>query len=78
MIVKILTPEKSIFDAKADEIILTTVEGRVGILDHHAPLLASLNKGMIMIRIGTKWQEIQGSKGLLEVQKNLVTVLLEG
>lgn len=78
MNIRILTPEKTIFDSTGDEINLNTVEGRIGILDHHAALLASLKHGMIRIRTGETWSEIEGSRGLLEVQKNNVTILLEG
>lgn len=73
----ILTPEKTLFSADAEELILTTVDGEIGILDRHAPLLAAVKAGKIKVKVSDAWQEIPCSKGLLEVQNSNVVVLLE-
>lgn len=78
MKIRILTPESTIYDDSAEEIIVEAVDGRMGILDHHAPILASLKHGHIRIRKAGEWTRLESSSGMLEVQNNCVTVLLEG
>lgn len=78
MKVQILTPEATLFDDSAEEIIVEGVDGRLGIMDHHAPLLASLRHGHIQIRKNKDWSKLETSAGTIEVQNNNVIVLLEG
>ena len=77
MKLSILTPEKTLFNADAEELVLDTVEGQIGILDRHAPLLAAIKVGLIRVKVQGVWQEIPCSKGLLEVQNSKVVILLE-
>lgn len=78
MKIRILTPEVTVYDDSAEEIIVDGVDGRFGVLDHHAPMLASLKDGHIRIRKGSEWTKLDSTKGTFEVQNNSVTVLLQG
>jgi len=77
MLVKIISPDKTLFLAEAQELLLRTDGGELGILDNHAPLIGTLKAGIIRVRQGDVWKEIEGGKGLLEVQKNQVLILLD-
>ena len=45
--VRVITPDKVVWDAMADELILASSTGQVGILTGHAPLLTALDIGVM-------------------------------
>ncbi len=78
MIVEILTPEKSIFKGEAISVSLPGMDGSLGLLDHHAPLITSLKKGILSLTISqgnTRDFEVNG--GTVEVMNNKVIILAE-
>ena len=72
----IMTPEKVFFNEKADEIILPTNTGQMGVLANHAPLISALDIGIMLIRTQNTWTSIALMGGFALVQKNQVTVLV--
>lgn len=46
---EVRTPNKEIFNGEIDQVILPGKDGMLGILKNHAPLIASLQKGMMTI-----------------------------
>ena len=48
--VRILTPDKLFQDTSADEIILPTNSGQMGVLTDHAPLMTGLDVGVMLMR----------------------------
>jgi F-type H+-transporting ATPase subunit epsilon len=77
MNIRVIGPDKVILQATAEEVIVTTEGGEVGILDRHAPLVGTLKPGKIRVKVEGVWTELQASKGLLEVQSSIVTILVE-
>ena len=75
--VNILTPERKVLETQADSVVVPSVEGELGILEHHAPLAAELAPGEIRLRKGDDLQLFAVSGGYVEVQNNAVTVLAE-
>ena len=75
--VSIVTPESSVVGATADQVTAPSVQGEVGILANHKPLLASLQEGIVGVHAqdGTDFFTVSG--GFLEVSDNRVTVLAE-
>jgi ATP synthase F1 epsilon subunit len=71
-----MTPEKVFFNEKADEIILPTNTGQMGVLANHAPLISALDIGIMLIRTQNTWNSIALMGGFVLVQKNQVTVLV--
>ena len=74
----IVSPEKTIYDAKAVSLVAPCALGYLGVLADHAPLAATLEKGKIIIREetgNTVTLESLGS-GFLEVLNNNVTLIL--
>ncbi|MCE9532900.1 MAG: ATP synthase F1 subunit epsilon [Planctomycetes bacterium] len=73
--VVIVTPEKAVLDEKADFIVLPMVDGELGVLPLHAPLIGRLGTGELRITVGTKVQKWNVSGGFAQVRSNVVTVL---
>jgi len=49
---EIVTPEKLAYSGAVDAVVLPGAEGEMGVLPHHAPLLATLGIGELRIRKG--------------------------
>ena len=75
MILEIVTTEETIFSGEADIVIAPGVEGQLGILPRHAPLLTAVANGDVVVRIGTTEETIPVTGGFLEVLNNKVTIL---
>lgn len=82
--VAIVSAEKMLYSGEASMVIATLVNGEVGILPQHAPLLAALKPGQIRViqgghaGSGAESEEVfYVSGGTIEVQPNGVTVLAD-
>lgn len=73
---RVLAPDQSVFDGAADEVILPSTTGQMGILPGHVAMLAALDTGVMRVREGGSWQAIALMGGFAEVENNEVTVLV--
>ncbi|MFZ0408023.1 MAG: ATP synthase F1 subunit epsilon [Cyanobium sp.] len=73
---RVLAPDQSVFDGSADEVILPSISGQVGILTGHVSLLTALDSGVLRVREGSTWSSIALMGGFAEVEANEVTVLV--
>jgi F-type H+-transporting ATPase subunit epsilon len=76
--VRVIAPDKTVWDAPAEEVILPSTTGQLGILTGHAPLLSALEPGVLRVREGKDWQSIALTGGFAEVDANEVTILVNG
>ncbi len=78
--VRVISPDKTVWDAEADEVILPSTTGQLGILSGHAPMLTALDIGVMRVRASknASWQAIALSGGFAEVDENEVTILVNG
>jgi F-type H+-transporting ATPase subunit epsilon len=76
--VRVITPDRVVWDANADEIILPSSSGQLGILVDHAPLLTALEIGVMRLKAEDKWISIVIMEGFAEVENNKVTILCNG
>ena len=74
--VRVITPDKIVWDREAEEIILPSGSGQMGVLTNHAPLLTSLDIGVIRVRPGKEWKTIAVMGGFAEVENNEVKILV--
>ena len=74
---EIVSQDRTVFQGDVDIVILPGVAGEMGILPHHAPVLAILKYGVIKIRQGGKEQLFAVAGGMAEVQPDIVTVLAD-
>jgi F-type H+-transporting ATPase subunit epsilon len=75
--VTVVTPERSIFDAKAARVTVPVHDGEVGILPGHARLLAKLGNGELRITSEGQTSTFYVEGGFLQVAENRVTVLTD-
>lgn len=75
---KIISPEKMLFQGTVLSVKLPGTEGEFSILPDHAPLISSLQKGEISYEIekGSP-KKVVIESGFVEVKKNIVTVCVE-
>jgi len=76
--VRVITPDKVVWDATVDELILPSSTGQLGVLTDHAPLLTALDIGVMKLKSGTEWTSIVIMEGFAEVEDNTVTILCNG
>lgn len=76
--VRVITPDRTVWDDKAQEVILPSGTGQLGILTDHAPLLTNLDIGVLRVRTDKEWQSIAIMGGFAEVEDNEVKVLVNG
>ena len=73
----IVTRERKIIDVQVDEVVLPGVDGEIGILPGHTPLLAMLKIGAMRYRVGSTYERLALSWGFAEVLPDRVIVLAE-
>jgi len=72
----ILTPDGIFQNETADELILPTRTGKMGVLIGHAPLITALDIGPIICRTNSNWTALTLMGGFALVQEDTVTVLV--
>lgn len=78
MLLEIITPDNKLFEGEVKAVTLPGIDGSLGILDKHAPLISALGKGIIEItESGNTKKTFQVNGGVVEVLKNKVIVLAE-
>jgi len=75
--ITVVTPEKTILDQEADELIVPTTTGEITILPHHVPLFTQLHEGEITIKHNGKDEQLVVAGGFVEVSEKSVTVLAD-
>ena len=76
--VRVVSPERTVFDGEAAAIVAPMWDGQVGILPGHAPLLALIGAGELSIdRPGGGSDTFHVAGGVLKVERNVVTLLTE-
>ena len=76
--VRVIAPDKTVWDSSAEEIILPSTTGQIGILSGHAPLLTALDTGVMRVRPDKNWVAIALMGGFAEVENDVVTILVNG
>jgi len=71
-----MTPDKIFWDEEAEEIILPTNTGQMGVLPKHAPLITALDIGVMSIRQDNSWDSFALMNGFASIQNDKVTILV--
>jgi F-type H+-transporting ATPase subunit epsilon len=74
--VRVITPDNTVWDSSAEEVILPSTTGQLGILSGHAPLLSALDIGVMRVRPQKDWLSISIAGGFAEVEEDEVTILV--
>ncbi len=76
---RIVTPEGVIFDGRVERVIVPGVEGELGVLARHAPLVARLKIGAVTLKFSDgSSRDFAINEGYFKVQRDLAQVLVEG
>jgi F-type H+-transporting ATPase subunit epsilon len=75
--IRVISPAETLVDVSAEEVILPSTTGQLGILTDHIPLLTALDIGVLRYRSNNQWQAIAVNGGFAEVEDNEVTVLVK-
>ena len=73
---RVLAPDQNVFDGSADEVILPSTTGQLGILPGHISLLTAIDVGVLRVRANGAWNSIALMGGFAEVDADEVTVLV--
>lgn len=74
---KIVTPEKVIYDSPVESVSFPTMEGEITILPNHVPLISALKPGELKIRRDGKEEFFHVTKGVAEVDGKTITLLTD-
>ena len=76
MILEIITPEKKIFEGDILSVKFPGSDGSFGVLNNHAPIISTLEKGTILITDKNNSNtNIDINGGVIEMQNNKIIVL---
>jgi F-type H+-transporting ATPase subunit epsilon len=76
--VRLLTPEGAVYDGAATMVVAPSVEGEVGILPRHTPLVAFLRPGEVRVKTLEEEEVVFATtEGYLSVEEDRVLVLVE-
>lgn len=73
----IVTAERVVFSEDVDVLLAPGVEGQLGVLPHHAPLMTILEPGELMVRKGGEEFFMAVSGGFLEVRPDRIIILAD-
>lgn len=76
--IRVIAPDKVVWDANAEEVILPSSTGQLGILKDHIPLLTALDIGVMRVKIDKDWKPIILLGGFAEIDQNNLTILVNG
>ncbi len=74
--VRVITPDKTVWDDAVEEVILPSTSGQLGILSGHAPLLTALDIGVMRVRPDKDWKNLVVMGGFAEVEQDVLKVLV--
>jgi F-type H+-transporting ATPase subunit epsilon len=77
LLLEIVTPERQVFSDQVDSVVCPGIEGELGVLPHHAPLLTTLGFGELRIRRGGEEEFFAIAGGFLQVRPDKVVVMAE-
>lgn len=74
---EIVTPERKIYEQDVDMVIVQGVNGEMGILPNHIPLVSPLNIAVARVKKGNREEWVAVHGGFVEIRKEKVVILAE-
>lgn len=74
---ELVSPERIVFSADADQVILMAADGQMTLLPGHAPVVAALQPGIIDISTSGRIRRVYVGGGFAEINPAHLTVLAE-
>ena len=73
----LVSPEKIAFSGEVEQVDIPGVDGDLGVMAGHAPLVATIRPGIMTVTAGGKHEKIIGLGGLAEISDKGLTVLAD-
>jgi len=77
MLLEIYTPDQKVFEGQVDSATFPGTKGSFQVLNNHAPLISTLEKGTVVYKSNNNRQEVIIGGGVVEVLNNKVVLLAE-
>ncbi|MDA3867143.1 MAG: ATP synthase F1 subunit epsilon [Salinivirgaceae bacterium] len=77
MHIKILTPEKLLYDGALDLVQVPGKSGSFAVLKNHAPIISTLEKGRVRVKHGGEEQVFDIPGGVIQVKNNEIIILTQ-
>ncbi len=77
MRVDVVSPEEMLWSGEAEFVVAKTVDGEIGILAHHEPVMAALASGTVSIHTGGEKVDASVGGGFLQILDNTITLLVD-
>jgi F-type H+-transporting ATPase subunit epsilon len=74
---EIVTPEKLVFSEDVDSVVLPAVEGEMGVLPMHIPILTQIHPGELLVSKGGAKQYLAVGEGFVAVDQTSVKVMTD-
>ena len=75
---RVLAPDQSVFDGTAEEIIIPSTTGLLGVLPGHISMVTAIDIGVLRVLKDGNWDSIALMGGFAEVESDEVTILVNG
>ncbi|WP_152396324.1 F0F1 ATP synthase subunit epsilon [Paenibacillus guangzhouensis] len=76
-LLEIVTPERKVYAKEVNMVSVKGVEGELGILAHHIPLVTPLKVAPVVIKTNGKVEELAVHGGFVQIGKDKVVILAE-
>jgi F-type H+-transporting ATPase subunit epsilon len=73
----IYAPDKILYYGDTDSVTIPGMKGSFTILKNHAPLISSINKGVIKYKVSDTEEKLSVNSGFVEVRNNVITICAE-
>jgi len=77
MQLEIITPDKKVYSGKVNLVQVPGTKGLFEVLEYHAPIISTLEKGRIKIVEGSAESLFEIDGGIIEVKNNQAIILAE-
>ncbi len=74
---EIVSPERRALDEEVDMVVVPGIDGELGILPHHMPIITALGVGELKVRRGGQEDSYAVAGGFVEVRPDRVVVMAD-
>jgi len=76
ILLKVLAPNQNVYEGEAEEVILPSTTGQIGVLPGHISLVTAIDIGVLRMRTNSQWKSIALMGGFAEIESDEVIVLV--
>ena len=73
---KVLAPNQNVYEGEAEEVILPSTTGQIGVLPGHISLVTAIDIGVLRLKLNSQWKSIALMGGFAEIDSDEVIVLV--